>query len=232
MNKDFPRIITLLREEKGLSQKQAASELGISQPLLSHYEKGIRECSLDFVVKTADYYNVTCDYLLGRTVIRNPYHDIEKTTPDNYDTIQASYTSNNKISPIVNYNKKTIVNSIGILFDLIDSLENIGLLHECCTLFFGTIYGIFRIIYSSNQKNPRGIFSVPDHIYIGKLHAMQCIAESNTESIAGGLPISEYKSLDRTKQAELSPESISDRYGTLSGSLFTLIQSAEKRMMK
>ena len=142
MNKDFPRIITLLREEKGLSQKQAASELGISQPLLSHYEKGIRECSLDFVVKTADYYNVTCDYLLGRTVIRNPYHDIEKTTPDNYDTIQASYTSNNKISPIVNYNKKTIVNSIGILFDLIDSLENIGLLHECCTLFFGTIYGI------------------------------------------------------------------------------------------
>ena len=108
MNKDFPRIITLLREERGFSQKKAADALGISQPLLSHYEKGIRECSLDFVVKTADYYNVTCDYLLGRTVIRNPYHDIEKTTPDNYDTIQASYTSNNKISPIVNYNKKTV----------------------------------------------------------------------------------------------------------------------------
>ena len=77
MNKDFPRIITLLREEKGLSQKQAASELGISQPLLSHYEKGIRECSLDFVVKTADYYNVTCDYLLGRTNVK-PEFSIEE----------------------------------------------------------------------------------------------------------------------------------------------------------
>ena len=48
MNADFPRILTLLRKEKGISQKTAASHLGISQALLSHYEKGIRECGLDF----------------------------------------------------------------------------------------------------------------------------------------------------------------------------------------
>ena len=67
MNKDFPRIITLLRKEKGLSQKQAATDLDISQALLSHYEKGIRECGLDFIIKLSDYYNVSCDYLLGKT---------------------------------------------------------------------------------------------------------------------------------------------------------------------
>lgn len=39
MNADFPRLITLLRKEKGISQKQAAAEFGISQALLSHYEK-------------------------------------------------------------------------------------------------------------------------------------------------------------------------------------------------
>ena len=66
MNTDFPRIITLLRKERNISQKQAATDLGVSQALLSHYEKGIRECGLDFLVKTADYYNVSCDYLLGR----------------------------------------------------------------------------------------------------------------------------------------------------------------------
>lgn len=71
MNSNFPRIITLLRKERGLSQKQAASDLQISQALLSHYEKGIRECGLDFVVRTADYYNVSCDYLLGRTPDRS-----------------------------------------------------------------------------------------------------------------------------------------------------------------
>ena len=66
MSSDFSRIITLLRKEKGISQKQVASDLGISQALLSHYEKGIRECGLDFVVKVADYYGVSCDYLLGK----------------------------------------------------------------------------------------------------------------------------------------------------------------------
>ena len=66
-NNDFPRILTLLRKERGYSQKKAATDLGISQALLSHYEKGIRECGLDFLARAAEYYGVSCDYLLGRT---------------------------------------------------------------------------------------------------------------------------------------------------------------------
>ena len=50
INNDFPRILTLLRKEQGFSQKKVAEDLGISQALLSHYEKGIRECGLNFVV--------------------------------------------------------------------------------------------------------------------------------------------------------------------------------------
>lgn len=56
-----------LRTEKGYSQKAAAVDLGISQALLSHYEKGIREFNLDFLCRIAEYYNVTTDYILGRT---------------------------------------------------------------------------------------------------------------------------------------------------------------------
>ncbi len=67
MNSDFPKIITEQRKMRHLSQKQVAADLGISQALLSHYEKGIRECGLDFVVKIADYYNVSCDSLLGHS---------------------------------------------------------------------------------------------------------------------------------------------------------------------
>jgi len=230
MNKDFSRIITLLREEKGLSQKQAASQLGISQPLLSHYERGIRECSLDFVIKVADYYDVTCDYLLGRNILRTNNSSENFSFDDNLLT-QDSYTRNNKISHIVNFNKKTVFNSLGILFDQIDRLDNIGLLNECTACIFGAIYKLFRIIYSSNTKNPKGIFSVPEHIYKGRLQAMQSIAESNAESIAQGLPINEYRSLDKSKQVELSPEIISEQYSAMSESLFTLIQSTEKRML-
>ena len=40
MNSAFPRILTLLRKERGISQKEAASSLLVSQALLSHYEKG------------------------------------------------------------------------------------------------------------------------------------------------------------------------------------------------
>ena len=65
MNDAFPRIITLLRKERGLSQKKAAEELQVSQALLSHYEKGIRECGLDFLIKLSNYYEVSCDELLG-----------------------------------------------------------------------------------------------------------------------------------------------------------------------
>lgn len=71
MERNFPIILSELRKEAGLSQKEAASKLGISQALLSHYEKGIRECSQSFLLKAADFYDVTCDYLLGRTVEKN-----------------------------------------------------------------------------------------------------------------------------------------------------------------
>ena len=42
MSSDFSRCLSLLRQEKGISQRAAAKDLGISQALLSHYENGVR----------------------------------------------------------------------------------------------------------------------------------------------------------------------------------------------
>ena len=67
MNENFARVLSLLRQEKGVSQRKAAGELGISQALLSHYENGVREPGLAFVTRACDYYHVSADYLLGRT---------------------------------------------------------------------------------------------------------------------------------------------------------------------
>lgn len=67
MNCQFPEIISSLRKAKGVSQKQAAAELGVKQALLSHYENGIRECGLDFLIKLSEYYEVSTDELLGLT---------------------------------------------------------------------------------------------------------------------------------------------------------------------
>lgn len=66
MSHTFSAGLLELRRRKSLSQRQAAAELGISQALLSHYENGLREPKLDFLVKVCDYYDVSADYLLGR----------------------------------------------------------------------------------------------------------------------------------------------------------------------
>lgn len=76
MNDNFSLRLTDLRREKKVSQKEAATQLGVSQALLSHYEKGIRECGLDFLKKACDYYDVTSDYLLGITDSRHGFNDI------------------------------------------------------------------------------------------------------------------------------------------------------------
>ncbi len=76
MSADFALRLTDLRHEKNLSQKEAASYLGVSQALLSHYEKGIRECKLDFIKKACDFYDVTSDYLLGLTESRHGLNEI------------------------------------------------------------------------------------------------------------------------------------------------------------
>lgn len=76
MDRNFSVILSELRKEKGLSQKEAAAKLGISQALLSHYEKGIRECGHSFLMRVADFYDVSCDYLLGRTTERSDFNAI------------------------------------------------------------------------------------------------------------------------------------------------------------
>ena len=70
MKSDFAGMLSSLRKEKGLSQRCAATDLGVSQALLSHYENGAREPRLEFVAKVCDYYGVTADYILGRNAAR------------------------------------------------------------------------------------------------------------------------------------------------------------------
>lgn len=59
-----------LREDSDLTQTQLASYLHLSQRGYSHYESGSRKIPLDFLIALADFYNVSIDYLLGRTDIK------------------------------------------------------------------------------------------------------------------------------------------------------------------
>ena len=54
-----------LREEKGLTQKQLAEQLGLNSVTYLRYEKSQREPALSVVADIAEYFNVSVDYLLG-----------------------------------------------------------------------------------------------------------------------------------------------------------------------
>ncbi len=60
-----------LRAEKGLSMRQVSIELGIPYTTYISYEKGDREPNSKMLIRLADFFNCSVDYLLGRT--RNPY---------------------------------------------------------------------------------------------------------------------------------------------------------------
>lgn len=56
-----------LRTQKGLSQKEVAEYLGISQPAYANYERQAREADYDTLKKLSDFFDVSVDYILGRT---------------------------------------------------------------------------------------------------------------------------------------------------------------------
>ena len=56
-----------LRKRKGISQLRLATELNTTQNTISRYETGEREPGIAELIKIADYFNVSVDYLLGHT---------------------------------------------------------------------------------------------------------------------------------------------------------------------
>ena len=56
-----------MREDNDLTQQKIANVLLCDQSLYSKYERGEREIPLALLIKLADYYNTSLDYLVGRT---------------------------------------------------------------------------------------------------------------------------------------------------------------------
>ena len=212
MNKDFPRIMTFLRKERGLSQKQAASDLNISQALLSHYEKGVRECGLDFLVRAADYYDVSTDYLLGRTVQRTP-----STVGELPDSDDIRHLKGNMINQI---NRKLLMNTTTVIYDLLAQMGSKRLTNAVSNYLMCAEYQVFRGIYSAEETNSQTMFSLDKNRY----------KNLTTSSMILDLEIAEAV-IEREKLAlSLSPDIISSYFDKGASSLFNLIQFSERNV--
>ena len=83
--------IKQLRENRGLIQEILASELGITQQMLSKYERDVLCIKVDVLMKIAEYFNVTTDYLLGISEVKRDLQGqmkMNKTLDTYYDLIE------------------------------------------------------------------------------------------------------------------------------------------------
>lgn len=84
--------IKQLRENRGLIQELLASELGITQQMLSKYERDITLIKVDILKKIAQYFNVTTDYLLGISDVKRDLQGqmtVNKTIDEYFDLIEV-----------------------------------------------------------------------------------------------------------------------------------------------
>ncbi len=182
MNPDFSRVISLLRKERNISQKTAAMELGISQGLLSHYEKGKRECGLDFLVKIADYYEVSCDYILGRS----PEPQGKTISVDEIPSDDASQKERIGGGLMIAVNKKLITNSLNLLFSLVQKSGSNVLAKEVSSYLMLCVYQMVRILYSTNSKNDENFFTVPKSIASQLTDSAMSFSKGKAEAAASG----------------------------------------------
>lgn len=63
----YLRRLRDMREDRDLTQARIASILGIAQTVYSRYERGYQTIPLEHLVKLADFYGFSIDYLVGRT---------------------------------------------------------------------------------------------------------------------------------------------------------------------
>ena len=220
---DFSKILTHLRKEKGVSQKEAANALGVSQSLLSHYERGIRECGLLFLVRAADYYGVTADYLLGRSYEKNG----TTISIDELSDEDAAGKGNTGVkSMLPTLNKKLICNSVSIIMDTLAKINNKSLTNEVSGYLGISVYKMFRMLYGANADNSPMFFGADEKSYSYMSDAAMNTAQANIQKQLTALE-SKSNSLD---EIDLGEENLKNMYPVLSTSLFNLLQNAENKI--
>ena len=156
MSTEISEVFSKMRKEKNISQRKAAQDLGVSQALLSHYENGVREPRLEFIVRACDYYGISADYLFGRT-------DAPKN-PMIMGTVNKN-AGNEKPSPSLwkNAGMQDIVGSLSALLTMVYERYGEEALTSLAKYFSVSVYKFSRIMSRAAEKEDLVEYKIPDH---------------------------------------------------------------------
>ncbi|MGN0682842.1 MAG: helix-turn-helix domain-containing protein [Oscillospiraceae bacterium] len=220
MNKDFPRVMKLLRKERGLRQKEAAEQLGVTQALLSHYENGKRECGLDFLEHVADFYGVSVDYLLGRTNSRAGMVIAQEELPES--TVSESYNGSPK-GAVTLLRKKLITNSLEIIFSLLMKTQNQNLAKAVGSYLMTAVYRAYRMVFSADSRNDENSFAIAPNAVSG-----MCSAEMSINEVRAATASAE----GTQDETPITNPRIEKEFPRHSAALFSVVTNVERDIQK
>ena len=110
--RSFGEILTSLREERGIYQKELAAILKVSVGTVSNYENNIHFPDQEALLQLADYFGVTVDYLLGRTSYRY-----------SLDTLNEEYAPGMTVAELVNIIQHFSPQNTASFLDYIELLQ-------------------------------------------------------------------------------------------------------------
>lgn len=207
----FPTILSQLRHEKDISQRQAAQELEISQSLLSHYENGIREPGLEFIKKACDYYDVSADFMLGRTMIFKDKSEIE-------EIIQYGRRRENDVVVLCE-------TAVDLIFKILQRLGGDELILDAAGAIGAEIYKLFRNIVALSDDKILREFSVPEDRFQPLSDVEMRLSE-----------IRFYKNLDKIRDEMETTANfgkyMEDEFPELCGYLKEILQRMDSRIAK
>lgn len=218
MKSDFSNILSQLRCDKFLSQRKVAEDLNISQALLSHYENGIREPRLEFVIKACAYYGVSSDYILGLSTVRSNPLLIGIDKPENeYDRATLLHA---------NDEMHKLVSTLVLLFGLLAESGKDDYI-SAASLYIGTaIYKVFRDVYPWDTENELSLFKVPSPAYIPLGDAVLMVSELLLTDKVRNAAVNGHKLFDMTE------ESLKERFPALYNALLETIENTECNILK
>ena len=216
---EFSRTLSLLRQERGVSQRTAAGDLGISQALLSHYENGIREPGLAFVVRACDYYHVSADFILGRTLSR----DGSMLTSE--EVLNAAEPGNVlQGSILATLQSKLLSGAVGVLFGLLGKLNDKDAINAAAAYLSTAVYQMYRHFYRHAGANEAYFSLDPAACSMGTAQADMKLSEIRyTRALRS-------RAEQKASFPDISPEALAAAYPGRSQSLTQVLSTADARL--